>query len=132
MVKEKGEEKTVEGLWTILGAMQPKYGISFGTMAPGDATGPMTTTWPGGWVVQWSQEQTGVIRFNCADSLDRTNVASYFAATESLVEQAKVCGLRIIEAQRLSKPQMQQPVEETLSVISFTKVSTRRRAPGFL
>ena len=106
--------------------MQPTFGISSGTMAPGDAAGPSSTPWPGGWAVQWSQQQSGVLRFNCADSLDRTNVASYFAATESLVEQVKVCGLSIVGAKRrpkLPQQQQQQPIEKSLSVGSLSKVS---------
>ncbi|WCJ21885.1 hypothetical protein M5689_004000, partial [Euphorbia peplus] len=33
--------------------------------------------------------QNGVIRFNCADSLDRTNAASYFGALQVFVEQCR-------------------------------------------
>jgi hypothetical protein len=33
--------------------------------------------------------QNGVLRFNCADSLDRTNAASYFGALQCFVEQCR-------------------------------------------
>ena len=36
--------------------------------------------------------QRGVLRYNCADSLDRTNLASYFAAVQVLVEQCAAAG----------------------------------------
>ena len=32
--------------------------------------------------VTWRGRQKGVVRYNCADSLDRTNAASYFAAVQ--------------------------------------------------
>ncbi len=31
---------------------------------------------------RWSSRQCGVVRYNCADSLDRTNAASYFGAVQ--------------------------------------------------
>lgn len=35
------------------------------------------------WVqVTWRSRQNGVVRYNCADSLDRTNAASYFGAVQ--------------------------------------------------
>ena len=32
--------------------------------------------------MHWQSQQRGVLRFNCADSLDRTNAASYFVAVQ--------------------------------------------------
>ena len=40
------------------------------------------TDWDGRWQAHWHTQQCGVIRYNCADSLDRTNAASYFAAVQ--------------------------------------------------
>ena len=31
---------------------------------------------------QWRERQAGLLRYNCADSLDRTNAASYFIAVQ--------------------------------------------------
>jgi len=102
-VRSLGEASAVEGLWSLLESIQPQAGVSCGTVTPGPLgaaeradAGSMKTPWPGGWHVRWERQQYGVLRFNCADSLDRTNIASYFAATQSLVEQAKVCGLCIV------------------------------------
>ncbi|KAK9200631.1 hypothetical protein WN944_015833 [Citrus x changshan-huyou] len=39
--------------------------------------------------------QNGVIRFNCADSLDRTNAASYFGALQVFVEQCRRLGVSL-------------------------------------
>lgn len=35
-----------------------------------------------GWEVRWFKQQRGVTRYNCADSLDRTNVGSFFGAVQ--------------------------------------------------
>lgn len=37
----------------------------------------------------------GVFRFNCADSLDRTNVASYYSAFQVLLEQCRSLGMQV-------------------------------------
>ncbi len=33
--------------------------------------------------MRWQAQQRGCLRFNCADSLDRTNAASYFCAVQA-------------------------------------------------
>lgn len=35
-----------------------------------------------GWMARWYKQQRGVTRYNCADSLDRTNVGSFFGAVQ--------------------------------------------------
>lgn len=35
-----------------------------------------------GWQARWFKQQQGVTRYNCADSLDRTNVGSFFGAVQ--------------------------------------------------
>lgn len=35
-----------------------------------------------GWRARWFKQQQGVTRYNCADSLDRTNVGSFFGAVQ--------------------------------------------------
>lgn len=39
--------------------------------------------------------QKGVLRFNCADSLDRTNIASFFTSFQIMAEQLRRLGLAI-------------------------------------
>jgi len=46
--------------------------------------------------VHWRQQQQGMLRFNCADSLDRTNAASYFVAVQA---RAIVCRLRFFSVE---------------------------------
>ncbi len=35
-----------------------------------------------GWRARWFRQQRGITRYNCADSLDRTNVGSFFGAIQ--------------------------------------------------
>lgn len=35
-----------------------------------------------GWQARWFRQQRGIVRYNCADSLDRTNVASFYGALQ--------------------------------------------------
>jgi hypothetical protein len=90
-----GEPRTVEGLWQLI--KDPTIDIGFGigeydpqTNAPGlhfiNKGG-----WAGGFRITARQE--GVIRFNCADSLDRTNAASFFGAIQVIPEQCRRLGL---------------------------------------
>jgi hypothetical protein len=44
-----------------------------------------------GWVARWFKQQRGVTRYNCADSLDRTNVGSFFGAVQVNVEALLSC-----------------------------------------
>ena len=39
--------------------------------------------------------QQGVMRFNCADSLDRTNVASFYSSLQVLLQQCREVGLAV-------------------------------------
>ena len=41
-----------------------------------------STPYDGAWSVRWRSVQRGLGRYNCADSLDRTNAATYFAAVQ--------------------------------------------------
>ena len=43
--------------------------------------------------VTWRSRQKGVVRYNCADSLDRTNAASYFAAVQVRPFMLPACAL---------------------------------------
>ena len=73
--------------------------MSTGTLQPPD-TAPPAGTPPGaitvcarGWRAAWTSQQAGLARFNCADSLDRTNAASYFAGVQALAEAVGRLGL---------------------------------------
>ncbi|XP_062210444.1 probable phosphoinositide phosphatase SAC9 [Phragmites australis] len=91
-VKSKGQQQTVEGLWRHLKAPTMAIGFSEGNYY--DAKQQLKEC--KGLIIcnddingEFCMEsiQNGVIRFNCADSLDRTNAASYFGALQVFVEQ---------------------------------------------
>ncbi|KAK9827235.1 hypothetical protein WJX81_000601 [Elliptochloris bilobata] len=100
MTKDLRERGAVEGLWALLVSIVAEGGVSVGTLEPGECrrSGFGTcaeTPWPGGWRARWEAQQRGCVRFNCADSLDRTNAASYFCAVQVLAEQCRRLGLNI-------------------------------------
>ncbi|KAK9818315.1 hypothetical protein WJX72_010447 [[Myrmecia] bisecta] len=99
MIKELKEKGTVEGLWELLQTVMSQANVSQGTLepvtSPSSARVPGTTTWDNLWAMRWSGQQQGLLRYNCADSLDRTNAASYFGAVQVLVEQCRRLGINI-------------------------------------
>jgi hypothetical protein len=91
-VKSKGQQQTVEGLWKHLKAPTMAIGFSEGNYYDTkqhlrECKGSIicNNDFSGGFCMD--SVQNGVIRFNCADSLDRTNAASYFGALQIFVEQ---------------------------------------------
>ena len=88
--KALGEAKTVEGLWAALRRQLIECSISMGsTCAVADEDGVEKT------VSSW---QRGLLRYNCADSLDRTNLAGFFVAAQVLTEQCSELGLSVFNA----------------------------------
>ncbi|CAA7401353.1 unnamed protein product [Spirodela intermedia] len=93
-VRLKGEQQTIETFWKYL--KSPTIGVGFceGTYSP---LPPQLRKCKGAVVHVSDVEggfclrtlQNGVIRFNCADSLDRTNAASYFGCLQVFAEQCK-------------------------------------------
>ena len=102
-IKSLGEAKTVEGLWTALRSYLVDAGVSHGVCEAGADSGSGLGSGSSGtdaaaarltkMTFKW---QRGVLRYNCADSLDRTNLASYFAAVQVLVEQCGLLGLEVV------------------------------------
>lgn len=99
-VKAKGEQQTVEGLWKLLKAPTIAIGFCEGNYHPStnrlkECKGSVVygDDFDGGFCIR--SLQNGVIRFNCADSLDRTNAASYFGALQVFVEQCRRLGLSL-------------------------------------
>lgn len=91
-VKLKGQQQTVEGLWRHLKPPTMVIGFSEGNYYDArqqlnECKGSVICNDDvnGGFCME--SIQNGVIRFNCADSLDRTNAASYFGALQVFVEQ---------------------------------------------
>ncbi|CAM6096439.1 unnamed protein product [Calypogeia fissa] len=92
-----GEPMTVTGLWERLRDPTIAIGFGMGEFFPDIGQVPERGMIPNkgcqGGFVKMSSQQDGVIRFNCADSLDRTNAASFFGAIQVLVEQCRRLGL---------------------------------------
>ncbi|KAI3820125.1 hypothetical protein L1987_13983 [Smallanthus sonchifolius] len=98
--KLKGEQQTIEGLWHLLKAPTISIGISEGDYLPSrqrmkDCQGEViyNDDLVGAFCLRL--HQNGVIRFNCADSLDRTNAASYFGALQVFTEQCRRLGISL-------------------------------------
>ena len=72
--------------------------LSVGILEPrrdGEGASPSShepvTAWDEAWQARWRSQQCGVVRYNCADSLDRTNAASYFAAVQVKIASWLIC-----------------------------------------
>lgn len=99
-IKLKGEQQTIEGLWKLLKVPTVSIGISEGDYLPSrqrmkDCRGEIiyNDDYDGAFCLR--THQNGVIRFNCADSLDRTNAASYFGSLQVFVEQCRRLGISL-------------------------------------
>lgn len=94
--KAIGEPKTIEGLWNLLRNPMADIGVGLGEWRPPGGENGVENLPPGAvknaglgaGVYKVNVRQSGVVRYNCADSLDRTNAASFFGAVQ-------VSGLRI-------------------------------------
>nr|XP_017235190.1 PREDICTED: probable phosphoinositide phosphatase SAC9 isoform X2 [Daucus carota subsp. sativus] len=99
-IKLKGEQQTIEGLWYLLKAPTGSIGIFEGDYLPSrqrikDCRGEIICNDDLAGAFCLRAHQNGVIRFNCADSLDRTNAASYFGALQVFVEQCRRLGISL-------------------------------------
>lgn len=99
-VKLNGEQQTIEGLWKLLKAPTVTVGISEGDYLPSpkqlkDIRGSLVSNDDIEGAFCLRSVQNGVIRFNCADSLDRTNAASFFGSLQVFVEQCRRVGISL-------------------------------------
>lgn len=99
-VKLKGEQLTIEGLWKLLKTPTITVGISEGDYLPHtqhlkDFQGSLVSNEDIEGTFCLRSYQNGVIRFNCADSLDRTNAASFFGSLQVFVEQCRRLGVSL-------------------------------------
>jgi SacI homology domain/WW domain len=101
LVKINGQQATIEGLWKLLKAPTMAIGFNEGVYFPSQdqlkrskkeliiSNGSIQG------LFCMSALQNGIIRFNCADSLDRTNAASFFGAVQVFVEQCARLGISL-------------------------------------
>ncbi|TYI11992.1 hypothetical protein ES332_A09G245500v1 [Gossypium tomentosum] len=99
-IRLQGEQQTIEELWKLLKAPTLAIGISEGDYLPSrqrlkDCRGEIIYNdgFEGAFCLR--SHQNGVLRFNCADSLDRTNAASFFGALQVFVEQCRRLGISL-------------------------------------
>ncbi|XP_061373421.1 probable phosphoinositide phosphatase SAC9 isoform X2 [Gastrolobium bilobum] len=99
-IKLKGEQQTIEGLWKLLKAPTVSIGISEGDYLPSrqrinDCRGEVICHDDFEDAFCLRTHQNGIIRFNCADSLDRTNAASFFGCLQVFMEQCRRLGISL-------------------------------------
>ncbi|GKV29305.1 hypothetical protein SLEP1_g38242 [Rubroshorea leprosula] len=99
-IKLKGEWQTIEELWKLLKGPTLAIGISEGDYLPSrqrlkDCRGEIIYNDDFNGAFCLRSHQNGVIRVNCADSLDRTNAANYFGALQVFVEQCRRLGISL-------------------------------------
>jgi len=97
MDKQLGTQGLIEALWHTMRGLLESHGIASGYFSkqPSKDGGP-TTDWHGKHTMCWSSQQQGLARYNCADSLDRTNIASFFICVQVFVEQCRRLELAVL------------------------------------
>lgn len=98
--KLKGEQQTIEGLWKFLKAPTISIGIVEGDYLPSrqrinDCRGEVICNDDCEGAFCLRTHQNGIVRFNCADSLDRTNAASFFGSLQVFMEQCRRLGISL-------------------------------------
>lgn len=74
LVKQLGIEEAVSGMWYSLSSVLQQHGLSSGWIPfRFDEAGQFSGYGP----YSLYTRQNGILRFNCADSLDRTNMAIF-------------------------------------------------------
>ncbi|KAH7615657.1 hypothetical protein Ndes2526B_g09598 [Nannochloris sp. 'desiccata'] len=119
------EEQGIEAFWTFIEHSVKDTGLALGVMEPRtnnltrhndsnhssefdsgggsykntcEATNDSSediSPWGERWQMRWIQRQRGLLRFNCADSLDRTNAATCFAMLPALQEGLRLLGINL-------------------------------------
>jgi hypothetical protein len=91
------EEKGVEAFWHFIEQPVESIGFAAGYMKPKNNNASETdeSPWGAHWKMCWKKRQKGILRFNCADSLDRTNAASCFAIMPVLQQALQYLGIQL-------------------------------------
>jgi SacI homology domain len=105
------EEQGIEAFWTFIEYPVKNAGFAVGVMERRkiensnddntnitdtngeNSSGDDISAWGEQWQMRWLQRQRGLLRFNCADSLDRTNAATCFAMLPVLQEGLRLLGI---------------------------------------
>lgn len=121
------EDRGIEAFWHFIEQPIRQAGFSRGVMEPistaATANGKVTSTgtptmdvtpWGDDWQMRLLQRQQGLLRFNCADSLDRTNAATCFAMLPVLTEGLRSLGIKLDVAASGNSPSVNQEDEYVL------------------
>jgi hypothetical protein len=103
-LKQLGSDAAISGLWGLIAPfVKSGCGLSRGTVRLHD---PKTTkvdslsihSCPDGHLLvpHVAGKQRGVLRYNCADSLDRTNVATFFVSFQIVLEMLRSLGRTVV------------------------------------
>eukprot|EP00210_Caulerpa_lentillifera_P003458 g3300.t1 len=98
MDKQLGTAGLIEALWATMKGMLKDHGVASGHYSrSGESTEDHPRSdWCGKGTVHWYTQQEGLARYNCADSLDRTNIASFFISVQVFVEQCRLLELAVL------------------------------------
>lgn len=106
-MKELGPDANVETLWDTLKKTFEASGISCGSIVQPGSDGTVHDYDPSkcdpltrGVRLEAEKRQNGVCRFNCADSLDRTNIVTFFVCIQVLAEMCSALGVRGFEKRK--------------------------------
>lgn len=96
-LKTLGNYQNIEGIWCTMKSPLERIGLSTGTFKPlkegepvPDVLDPSSIT--------FEKKQEGVVRTNCADSLDRTNIVIFFICYQVIAEMCNELNLPILES----------------------------------
>jgi hypothetical protein len=139
-----GEERGIEAFWEFIKQPVQQAGLALGEMieaqqSPCSGNGGAdidaaksevqstvekhqdVTPWGSRWRMKWLRRQRGLLRFNCADSLDRTNAATCFGSLPVLQEGLRLLGIplditsRSAEAALLSRSPLRSRIGASAS-----------------
>lgn len=99
-LKRLGNDQNIEGLWCTMKSPLEKIGLSYGKFtnldespeAPGNLQDTANSN------VDIEKKQVGAVRINCADSLDRTNIVTFFICYQVIAEMCNELKLPIFES----------------------------------
>eukprot|EP01062_Namystynia_karyoxenos_P013847 TRINITY_DN14970_c0_g1_i1.p1 TRINITY_DN14970_c0_g1~~TRINITY_DN14970_c0_g1_i1.p1 ORF type:complete len:1648 (+),score=568.63 TRINITY_DN14970_c0_g1_i1:128-4945(+) len=96
--EQKGPEAMAEALWADLRELLPAHGVSSGVLEFSKAHGTLVG-------MERRQQQQGLLRLNCTDALDRTNLAAFLISLQAAAELARSVGVQYAHTARPANPQ---------------------------
>lgn len=107
-LKTLGNYQNIEGIWCTMRTPLERIGLSSGTFKQPEVAESQSVPQSNG--VTTIKKQTGVVRTNCADSLDRTNIVIFFICYQVIAEMCNELNLPILES---ISPKQENSTEDT-------------------